>query len=155
MRYIFNHDDYYHTFKGQLHHGPSDHQRSYQSGDGFGSILRGLGRYVLPVVKRYVLPHGKNALLSTISDIAENGDSNSVKQALKKRGLGLIRNIGTDLAKSVLTRQTGAGISSRTARGRHTGTTVTKTSKRSSQLAAKSRNPKKKNSKRSKLDIFS
>ena len=109
----------------------------------------------MPVVKRYVLPHGKNALLSTISDIAENGDSNSVKQALKKRGLGLIRNIGTDLAKSVLTRQTGAGILSPTARGRHTGTTVTKISKRSSQLAAKSRNPKKKNSKRSKLDIFS
>lgn len=105
MKYLFNHDDYYHTLKGRIPVGSPVFQDSNQRGGGLGSILCKFGRYIIPVTKKYILPHAKEAVLSTLSDIHQNGAD--VSEALKRNGLRCIKNIGNSVVNS---KQVGGNI---------------------------------------------
>jgi hypothetical protein len=80
-----------------------------QRGGGFGSVLLSIARYAIPVIKKYLLPHAKQAVSNIISDV-ERGES--IKTAVKRNAKQAIRTAGAHLVKSSVL-QTGEGIRSR------------------------------------------
>ena len=91
QRYIFHHDHYYHTLKGQIGEGVPVFHGVRQRGGGLGSVLGGIAKYAIPLIQRYIMPHAKSATLSTFADIASGGE---IKQALKRNGLKFLNDVG-------------------------------------------------------------
>ena len=153
-KYIFHHDHYYHTLKSQIGNGIPVFHGVRQRGGGIGSVLGGIAKYALPLIAKYILPHAKSAVASTVSDIAQNGLT--VKQALKSNGLKFLKKVGSGVVNSVLNNQSGSGIVRKRA-GRqsfnHRGTQLLKTSKisRKPKKCGKSKKAKQ----RTRADIFS
>jgi len=107
-KYIFHHDNYYHTLKSQVGNGIPVFHGVRQRGGGIGSVLGGIAKYALPLIAKYVLPHAKSAVADTFSDLTKNGLS--VKQALKSNGLQFLKNVGSGVVSSVLSKQSGNGL---------------------------------------------
>lgn len=147
QKYIFHHDHYYHTLKSQIGGQIPVFHGVRQRGGGLGSVLGGISKYALPLIMKYVLPHAKEAGLRTISDVVKGS---SVKSALKKNGVGFLKNVGGELIRSTLN-------SSKTQRGK--GVRVTSKKRKTKEKAKKGKkrkaNPKKVPAKRSRKDIFS
>jgi|SRR5271154_7137705 len=97
--YQFDDDNYYQTFKAQLHNGPNFNGIS-QKGGGF---LGALSSYAVPLFKRYIVPHAKQAALSLVNDVVSN--RSSLQEAIKRHGYNLAQNIKNDL----LCNQKGSG----------------------------------------------
>jgi hypothetical protein len=74
-----------------------------QRGAGFGSFLKGVGRFLLPLVRKHVLPHAASAARNVMGDIIEG---KNVGQALKQHGIEGIKEVG----KSIMGAQSGSGI---------------------------------------------
>lgn len=111
QKYIFHHDHYYHTLKGQGGEGIPVYHGVRQRGGGIGSVLGGIAKYALPLLMKYVFPHARNAALSTISDVAVNKES--IKNSLKKNGIGFLKNVGAEVLNSVSNSQSGSGVQHR------------------------------------------
>ena len=156
QKYIFHHDHYYHTLKGQIGAGIPVFHGVRQRGGGIGSILGGIAKYALPLLMKYVFPHAKEAALRTLSDVAVGGQS--VKGALKKNSVGFLKNVGGDVLSSATAKlQTGKGIRKVT---KSTTSCKPKTvkKKKNTQTATKRKLPTTKKgvvAKRTRLDIFS
>jgi len=156
-KYIFQNDHYYHTLKSQVGHGIPVFHGVHQRGGGIGDILGGIAKYALPLIAKYILPHATSTIASTLSDVSHNGFT--VKQALKKNSLNLVRNVAGSVADSV---QKGKCISKRRNKSKRVVQKVKrkkpskikrkKTSKVRKGLKKPKKNRKKQN--RSKLDIF-
>jgi len=165
-RYIFNHDHYYHTLKGQIGEGVPVFHGVKQRGGGLGSVLGSIAKYAFPLIQRYILPHAKSAALSTLADISTGG--HTVKQALRKNGVGFLKNVGGQLLNST-DNQTGHGLTRQTNKRKSKSYSVKKriVKKKSKQTrkgkkrqkkskTSFTRKPLKKNkSPRSRLDVFS
>jgi len=143
-KYIFHNDHYYHTIKSQAGHGIPVFHGAHQRGEGLGDVLGGIARYALPLISKYIFPHAASTLASTISDVTNNGYS--VKQALKKNSLNLVKNVAGTVVENI---QKGKGI-----RRKKQKTKPRKVPKQGKKQSVKSKqNPRKKRV-RSKLDIF-
>ena len=101
--HVFNHQHYYHTLESQIGHGIPVFTGYRQKGGGLGSILGFIGKYAIPLLTKYVLPHARTALINTVSDVS-NGQP--IKNALKTHGVGMLKNVG----KAILNEQTGSGL---------------------------------------------
>ena len=159
-RYIFNHDHYYHTLKGQIGEGLPVFHGVRQRGGGLGSVIGSIAKYAIPLIQRYILPHAKSAALSTLADVTSGGQS--IKQALKRNGVGFLRNVGGDILSTAKnSNQTGRGLNRGVSRKRRVSTVIKKSTPRK---RIKKKSPNKKRTKpakkkqkkaRSRLDIFS
>lgn len=101
--HIFNHHHYHETLNEQIGKGIPVFVGSRQKGGGLGSILGLIGRYVIPLLQKYVFPHAKNAIVNTVSDLAQG---KPLSQTLKNQTLGMLKNVGTSLTKP----QKGSGL---------------------------------------------
>ena len=101
--HVFHHVDYHNTLHQQIGHGIPVFTGYRQKGGGLGSILGFLGRYAIPLLKKYVLPHAKTAVFKTISDV---GNGQSVKEAIKSNATAMLKNVG----QSITSPQSGAGL---------------------------------------------
>lgn len=99
----FDHNLYHKVLERQIGSGLPVFTGYRQRGAGLGSIFGLIGRYVLPIIKDYVMPHAKTALVNTVSDVVKG---TPLKQAVLKQGGDMLRNVASDLAK----RQTGSGL---------------------------------------------
>jgi len=73
--YVFNHHDYYHTLQKQIGGNIHIYAGTKQRGEGLGNVLSFIQKHAIPLVKRYILPHAKRAVVRTLSVLAE-GTSN-------------------------------------------------------------------------------
>jgi len=72
------------------------------SGAGLGGLFGAFARRLLPLVKKFVVPHAAAALRSVASDVIESKQPFS--QSLKSHGVNALKGVGRDLL-----RQTGSG----------------------------------------------
>lgn len=75
---------------------------SRQRGSGIGSIFKSIGRFLLPLVKKHVLPHAATTAKNVMSDVIEG---RNVGETLKEHGLKGIKGVGD----SILGNQSGSG----------------------------------------------
>jgi hypothetical protein len=101
--HVFHHDFYHHTLEHQIGGGLPVFTGYRQRGGGLGSILGYIGKYAFPLLKKYVLPHVGSAVIDTISDLKHG---HPMKEAIGKNAI----KMGKNVAKSVLTQQTGRGL---------------------------------------------
>lgn len=106
--HIFNHDDYHTTLKHQIGNGIPVFSGVRQQGGGLGGVLGFLSRYAVPLIKRYIFPHAKKAVLNTAVDLMQGGSP--LKSTLKRN----VKSFANDVTSDVLTRitQKGKGIKS-------------------------------------------
>lgn len=103
--HIFDHRDYYNTLSGHITHGvPVYHAYKQRGGGAFSSIIRMVSKYAIPLLKRYILPHARNSLISTVQDLSTG--TSTVKSSLKKNSKNLLNNVAGDIINSA---QTGSG----------------------------------------------
>jgi hypothetical protein len=104
--HIFNHHYYHQTLHEQVGKGIPVFTGYRQKGGGLGSILGFIGKYAIPLINKYVLPHAKTALVNTVSDL---GSGKTLKQSLKSNSVKLLQNVGNEIVK----RQIGNGLGSK------------------------------------------
>jgi hypothetical protein len=75
---------------------------SRQRGSGFGSIFKSVGRFLLPLVRKHVLPYAAKTAKNVMDDVLEG---RNVGQSLKEHGLAGIKDVG----RSVFGSQSGSG----------------------------------------------
>lgn len=154
QKYIFHHDHYYHTLKDQIGNGIPVFHGVRQRGGGIGSVLGGIAKYALPLLMKWVMPHAKKAALSTVADVAKGGKS--LKSSLKRNGLALLKDVGTDVLNSVRNKQIGKGLGSRQKKNRIKKKAASKPKPKSkaSKTSKRKATAKKNSAKRTRLDIF-
>jgi len=101
--HVFDHSEYHRALEHQIGSGIPVFNGYRQKGGGLGAILGMIGKYAIPLFKKYVLPHAADALRNTASDISSGA---SVKDAFKNNALSLAKNVG----KEVIKRQSGGGM---------------------------------------------
>jgi len=101
--HIFDHEAYHKTLKHQIGSGLPVFAGYRQQGGGLGSIVGLIGRYVLPLFAKHVIPHAKSAVFNTLSDVAKG---KTIGDALHANSTSLLKNVGD----SLLDRQTGRGL---------------------------------------------
>jgi hypothetical protein len=74
-----------------------------QRGSGFGSFFKSIGRFLLPLVRRHVLPHALSTAKNVMGDVLEG---KNVGESLKEHGLEGIKEVG----RSLLDSQSGSGL---------------------------------------------
>jgi hypothetical protein len=150
--YIFVNDLYFQTLKSQIGGNIPVFVGIKQRGGGIGSVIGGLAKYAIPLFRKYILPHAKEAAIRTISDVA-SGET-TFKKAAKARGFNFLKRVGSELTQS------GQGIVHRK-KARISQFVLTKPirQKKLKKSKVKKRNPVKRKSKkkgsRSRKDIFS
>lgn len=102
--HVFNHEHYHHALEHQIGNGIPVFSGTRQKGGGLGSIIGFLGRYALPLLKKFVFPHAKAAALSTLSDISSG---KSIKEAVSGNAATMVKNVGHSIIKG---EQTGSGL---------------------------------------------
>jgi hypothetical protein len=102
--HIFDHDAYHQVLHHQIGNGIPVFAGYRQQGAGLGNIFGLIGRYILPLFAKHVLPHAKSAVLNTISDITKG---KSLGDAMQTNSTSLLKNVGSSIL-----RQTGQGLSS-------------------------------------------
>jgi len=73
-----------------------------QRGAGIGSFFKSVGRFLLPLVQKHVLPHAVSTARNLMSDVIEG---KHVARALKQHGLEGIKDVG----RSLVGDQSGSG----------------------------------------------
>lgn len=63
-------------------------------------------KYGIPIAKRYIWPHAKDALIRTASDIIE--ERGPAREVLKNNSKAFIKNIGSSIATKLV--QEGSGL---------------------------------------------
>lgn len=104
LQHVFDHSDYFHTLHGRIHDQIPVYQGYRQQGAGFGSFFRIISNYAIPIIKKYILPRAKEAILSTTSDVISGAP---LKQSIKERSKTLFKNIATDILDG---KQSGSGL---------------------------------------------
>jgi|GEM_PF-5556485 len=107
-KYVFNHDHYYHTLKQQIGSGIPVFHGVRQRGGGLGSVLGSIAKYAIPLVKQYIIPHAKNAILSTVADVTLG--RHSLKESLKNNSVGFLKNVGNGVVNKLNSEQSGRGL---------------------------------------------
>jgi len=74
-----------------------------QRGSGIGSFLLNIGRKLLPLAKKFILPHAKTALHKVATDVLVN-DGNLV-ESLKRNSVNALKAAGKQIVS-----QSGSGI---------------------------------------------
>lgn len=135
-------NDEYKCFHGQIGNGvdiPIFRGSRFQKGYGIGSMLSGLFRSALPVIKRGAVSLGKTALRRGLNIAQDAITGKSLKQSvannLREAGSELIGNLASETLTSSRSKQ---GISK----------------KRRSQKRSSSKASKKRGAKRQKRDVF-
>lgn len=95
--------DKYHSALSPNHNNVQVYSR--QRGAGLGNIV---ARYSIPLVKKYVLPHVKEAAMGVYKDIQQG---HNVKQSLKNNAISLMQNVGHDVLENF--KQKGTGLARR------------------------------------------
>ena len=104
---------------------------------------------------KWVMPHAKKAALSTVVDVAEGGKS--LKSSLKRNGLALLKDVGTDVLNSVRNnKQTGKGLGLRKKKNsiKKKAASKPKPKSKASKTSKRKATAKKNSAKRTRLDIF-
>lgn len=101
--YTFDSNDYYAALNRQHQSSSQIYRIPRQRGGSLGSIFRYVSRYVVPLLKKYVVPPLQSSALSVTTDLLEGG---RFKETLKKHSKNLIKNIASEIAKPS---QKGAG----------------------------------------------
>ena len=104
--HIFNHDMYHHTLKHQIGSGIPVFSGIRQRGGGLGGVLGFVGRYAIPLLSKYVIPHVRKALIGTAVDLITN---NPIKKTVKQNIRSLAKNVGSDIVQNIGV-QKGKGI---------------------------------------------
>jgi hypothetical protein len=104
--HVFNHHHYHDTLHDQIGKGIPVFSGFRQKGGGLGSILGLIGRYGIPLLQKYILPHAASAAMSTISDLTQG---KPLKETLKSNTVGLLRNV----ARGLRSPQRGSGLNKR------------------------------------------
>jgi len=99
--HIFDHGAYHQSLIHQVGNGLPVFAGYRQHGAGLGNILGIIGRYVLLLFARHVIPHAKSAIPNTISDVVKG---KSLGEAFQANGSSMLRNLGSSLL------QTGEGL---------------------------------------------
>lgn len=83
-----------------------------QQGAGFGNFAANVKRYSIPIIKRYILPHAKEAARNTYNDVM-NGSS--IRQAIEKNSIGFLHDATNDITNDIFEKmkQKGSGIRKR------------------------------------------
>jgi hypothetical protein len=97
--YIFHHHHYYHTLKSQIGGGIPFYSGIRQSGGGFGGVLSFFSKYAIPLFSKYILPHAREALVNTVSDVAQN--RSNLKQSIKSNSKSFINKVGQNIFKNL------------------------------------------------------
>src|SRR5882757_5264698 len=74
-----------------------------QRGSGLGSFLMNIGRKLIPLVKKFILPHAKTALQNVANEVLHN-DGN-LGESLKRNSIGALKGIGNQIIN-----QSGSGL---------------------------------------------
>lgn len=93
--HIFDHSEYHKALHEQIGNGIPVFNGYRQKGGGLGGILGYIGRYALPLLNKYILPHAKNALINTISDVTSGVP---LKSSIKSNATSLLNNVGNHIA---------------------------------------------------------
>lgn len=104
--HVFDHHAYHSAISDQMGRGMPVFSGIRQKGGGLGAVMGFLGRYAIPILSKYVLPHAKEAILNTFSDISHN--PSDVKDTIKANGKRFLTNVGKELSNNIL--QKGKGI---------------------------------------------
>jgi len=104
--HVFDHNEYHKAISEQMGMGMPVFSGIRQKGGGLGSVLGFLGRYAIPIISKYILPHAKTALLDTIDEIGRN--PSEMQQTLKANGKKFVTNVSKEFVTNVL--QKGKGI---------------------------------------------
>ncbi|OXA53736.1 hypothetical protein Fcan01_11171 [Folsomia candida] len=104
--YIFDHKDYFHALQPQIGGGFAVYAGTRQRGGGLGGVLGALVKYGIPIAKKYILPHAKDAFLRTVADITS--DRSSAKESVKNNSKRLIKDIGSSIVSKLV--QDGSGL---------------------------------------------
>jgi hypothetical protein len=102
-----------------------------QRGAGIGSFFKSVGRFLLPLVQKHVLPHAVSTVRNVMNDVIEG---KNVGQAIKQHGLEGIKDVG----KSIIGTQSGSGSRKRKRIKRTTGTSLGIAKKRNKRQKLKS-----------------
>lgn len=101
--HVFDIADYHHALTpSYMHDGLYYRQR----GGGVGGAFGVMKRYSIPIVRKYVIPHFKEAVVNTVKDVALHGSS--VGGALKNNTRKFFGGIGNDIYSNIV--QKGSGI---------------------------------------------
>lgn len=125
--HVFDINDYHHALSPSYMHDGIFYR---QKGGGVGGVLGTMKRYSIPIIKKYVIPHFREAVFNTVKDVALHGSS--VKGAVKNNTKKFFGGIGNDIYSNIV--QSGKGISrKRISKSQKRSTKVTKsTNKKSS-----------------------
>jgi hypothetical protein len=104
--HVFDHSLYHQSLQQQIGHGMPVFLGSRQKGGGLGSILGFIGKYAIPLLNQYIIPHAATAVMDTLSDVSKGAP---VKDSMKKAGIQMLKNVG----RSVLNPQQGHGLKPR------------------------------------------
>ncbi len=117
--HVFDIADYHHALSPSSMHDGIFYR---QKGGGVGGAFGVMKRYSIPIVKKYVIPHFREAVLNTVKDVALHGST--VGGAIKNNTKKFFGGIGNDIYSNIV--QSGKGISRKR---------ISKTSKRSTKIA--------------------
>jgi len=100
--HTFDHNLYHDCLKCQIH---QNYNTNNQRGGGLGSVRGFMGRYIVPVIQKRVVPHIKTAAIGVAKDILKG---ENVKNSIKNNSISFMKNVRDDVTKSLL--QQGNGI---------------------------------------------
>jgi len=100
--HTFDHNLYHDCLKCQMH---QNYNINNQHGGGLGSVRGFMGRYIVPVIQKRVVPHIKTAVIGVAKDILKG---ENVKNSIKNNSVAFMKNVRDDVTKSLL--QKGNGI---------------------------------------------
>lgn len=148
--YIFDHKDYFHALQPQIGGGFAVYAGTRQRGGGLGGVLGALVKYGIPIAKKYILPHAKDAFLRTVADITS--DRSSAKESVKNNSKRLIKDIGSSIVSKLV--QDGSGLS-RKRKYKTEDTKFTPILKKKQKLVKNNKSKKAKKSPSKKTDFIS
>ena len=148
QRFDFPHEAYFHALNPE--HGIFNASTS-QQGAGIGGLCTKIFRVVVPVVKRYVLPHIQTVASDTIKRVVSG--RGTVREALQEGKSQFVSSIKKEANKLFVNRvQQGQGIARKCRSSVVQSVKPQKPRKRKSKPATKSNN---KNIKKTKFDFLS
>lgn len=93
--HTFDNQQYYHALNNQAVGNIQIYRVERQRGGSFSNVARLFSKYVIPLINRYIIPHARQSLVTTASDMLEGA---SLKSALKKNSKTLAQNILTGIS---------------------------------------------------------
>jgi hypothetical protein len=91
--HVFDHSEYHRALEHQIGSGIPVFNGYRQKGGGLGAILGMIGKYAIPLFKKYVLPHAADALRNTGKEVIKRQSGG---------GMGCTKRIRTTTVSSLL-----------------------------------------------------